>query len=110
MVQDILYDVVQDGTAKSASKYGATGALGAKTGTTNGGRDAWLVGFDDEVVVAVWVGFDKGKSMGLGGSQAALPIWADWMGAKGGSRPEVFDIGSALVEAGCLFGLGTVRD
>ena len=98
MVQDILYDVVQDGTAKSASKYGATGALGAKTGTTNGGRDAWLVGFDDEVVVAVWVGFDKGKSMGLGGSQAALPIWADWMGAKGGSRPEAFDTGSALVE------------
>ena len=55
----------------------------------------WLV---LTMVVAVWVGFDKGKSMGLGGSQAALPIWADWMGAKGGSRPEAFDIGSSLVE------------
>ncbi len=98
MVRDILQDVVVDGTAKSAKKYGAKGALGAKTGTTNGGRDAWLVGFDEDVVVAVWVGFDKGKSMGLGGSQAALPIWADWMASKGGSRPENFDTGRFLVE------------
>lgn len=98
MVRDILQDVVSGGTAKSASKYGAKGALGAKTGTTNGGRDAWLVGFDDDVVVAVWVGFDKGKSMGLGGSQAALPIWADWMASKGGSRPVTFDTGRFLVE------------
>ena len=98
MVTDILHDVVLDGTAKSTIKYGATGALAAKTGTTNDGRDAWLVGFDDEVVVAVWVGFDKGKSMGLGGSQAALPIWADWMASKGGTRPKEFTLPRSLVE------------
>ena len=98
MVTDILHDVVLDGTAKSTIKYGAKGALAAKTGTTNDGRDAWLVGFDDEVVVAVWVGFDKGKPMGLGGSQAALPIWADWMASKGGARPTEFTPPKGLVE------------
>ncbi len=97
MVTDILADVVESGTAKSTAKYGASGALAGKTGTTNNGRDAWFVGFDDEVVMAVWVGFDKGKSMGLGGSQAALPIWADWMAAKGGARPPTFSLDKSLV-------------
>jgi membrane carboxypeptidase/penicillin-binding protein len=35
--------------------------------------------------VAVWVGFDKGKPVGLTGSQAALPTWARFVAATGTS-------------------------
>ena len=59
-------------------RYGA-GALAGKTGTTNDNNDAWFVGYDSETIVAVWVGFDKGKPLGLTGSQAryqyGLGLW-----------------------------------
>jgi penicillin-binding protein 1A len=36
----------------------------------------------------VWVGFDQGKALGLPGSKAALPIWADFMKMATAGRPE----------------------
>jgi penicillin-binding protein 1A len=43
--------------------------------------DAWFVGFDPNITVGVWVGYDEKKSLGRGetGAQAALPIWMDFM-------------------------------
>jgi membrane carboxypeptidase/penicillin-binding protein len=52
-----------------------------KTGTTDGLRDAWFVGYTPDLVVGVWVGVDDGTSLGLTGSQAALPIWGPIMQA-----------------------------
>ena len=98
LVEDILRDVVDSGTAKSSARYGATGALAAKTGTTNNGRDAWLVGYDPKHILAVWVGHDKGEALGLGGSQAALPIWADWMSSSNPSRQSEFKRPKGLVQ------------
>ena len=66
---------VTDGTVRGVSRYEVTGPVAAKTGTTQGGRDAWVAGFTPDWVVVVWVGLDRGV-LGLGGSQAALPIWA----------------------------------
>ena len=34
-----------------------------KTGTSSDHRDAWFVGFTDELVVGVWVGNDDGRPM-----------------------------------------------
>jgi penicillin-binding protein 1A len=52
-----------------------------KTGTTNVNSDAWFVGFDDRLVVGVWVGRDDHTSIGIEetGSEAALPIWVEFM-------------------------------
>ena len=62
------------------------GALGrsdiaGKTGTTNEAKDAWFVGFTPEVVTAVYVGFDKPKSLGSSafGGTVALPVWVNYM-------------------------------
>jgi membrane carboxypeptidase/penicillin-binding protein len=33
--------------------------------------------------VAVWVGFDKGRDLGLTGGEAALPTWARFVAATG---------------------------
>src|SRR5262249_22826382 len=52
-----------------------------KTGSTDGLRDAWFVGYTPDLVVGVWVGVDDGTPLGLTGSQAALPIWATIMQA-----------------------------
>lgn len=52
-----------------------------KTGTTNDNSDAWFVGFDDRLVLGVWVGRDDHTPLGIEetGSETALPIWTDFM-------------------------------
>jgi len=77
----MLQDVVDRGTGAAARRYGVRGAVGGKTGSTNGYRDAWFVGFSSSVVAGVWVGLDQPAPIRDGGSGAsvALPIWADFM-------------------------------
>lgn len=48
--------------------------VAGKTGTTS--TDAWLVGFTPELSTAVWVGYDKGKTLGTAESRKAAPIFA----------------------------------
>ena len=55
------------------------GSLAGKTGTSNGWRDAWFVAYSPSIVVGVWVGFDDGRSIGLSGGDAALPIVARFL-------------------------------
>ncbi len=75
----LLEDVVQNGTARSASSLNRP--LGGKTGTTNDFADAWFVGFSPSLTTAVWVGFDSKKTLGdkEAGAVVALPIWMEYM-------------------------------
>ena len=77
----MLQDVVDRGTGAAARRYGVTGRVAGKTGTTNDYHDAWFVGFSSSAVVGVWVGFDQPQKIreGASGSRIALPIWADFM-------------------------------
>jgi penicillin-binding protein 1B len=77
LVTSLLEGVVRRGTAARAKALGLTGAIAGKTGTTDGYRDAWFVGYTSELVIGVWVGFDDERAVRLTGSQAALPIWMD---------------------------------
>ncbi len=79
LLTSLLEGVITSGTGASARALGVTGSIAGKTGTTNDGRDAWFVGYAPRLLVAVWVGFDGGDAHGLSGSEAALPIWADFM-------------------------------
>ena len=46
--------------------------VAVKTGTSQGARDAWAVGFSDRLLVAVWVGNHDGRRMnGVSGALAA---------------------------------------
>ncbi|QRN40579.1 MAG: PBP1A family penicillin-binding protein [Neisseriaceae bacterium] len=76
----MLQDVIQYGTGKAAQAIGRYD-VGGKTGTTNNQKDAWFVGFNTRVVTAVYVGYDRPKSMGsMGyGGRVALPIWVEYM-------------------------------
>lgn len=51
----------------------------AKTGTSSGQRDAWLVGFTPQLATAVWVGNDNDSPIYLTGDRGAGPIWAHFM-------------------------------
>jgi len=50
-------------------------AIGYKTGTSYGYRDAWSVGFDGRHVIGVWVGrADNGAVPGISGTLTAAPV------------------------------------
>lgn len=50
--------------------------VAGKTGTTN--TDAWLVGYTPELSTAVWVGYDKDRTINAVESHVAAPIFADF--------------------------------
>jgi penicillin-binding protein 1A len=55
--------------------------VAGKTGTTDEYTDAWFVGFDPDITIGVWVGFDLKKPIASNatGAVAALPIWTEIM-------------------------------
>ncbi|MCK5877222.1 MAG: PBP1A family penicillin-binding protein, partial [Candidatus Marithrix sp.] len=76
----MLKDVIRIGTAKRARILKRRDMAG-KTGTTSNLRDAWFVGYNSDIVTAVWIGFDKPRSLGYKetGGRTALPMWMDFM-------------------------------
>jgi penicillin-binding protein 1A len=78
-MKKILRAVVEEGTAQKAKELKRV--LYGKTGTTNDYSDAWFIGFDERLVVGVWVGRDDHKPIGTKetGARAALPIWMEFM-------------------------------
>ncbi len=82
VVSSLLRSVVEEGTGRKALKIKRP--LAGKTGTANGQRDGWFVGFSPQMACGVWVGFDDHSRMGRGwatGSGTALPIWVQFMDA-----------------------------
>ena len=74
---DLLQDVVRYGTAHGAA---LPGFAAGKTGTTQDSRDAWFVGFDDRLVVGVWVGNDDDSPMkGVVGGTLPASIWKQFL-------------------------------
>lgn len=57
------------------------GEVAAKTGTTQDFRDAWTVGYTQNISVAVWAGNNDNRPMryGADGVYAAAPLWRDFM-------------------------------
>ena len=86
LVTSMMRSVISAGTGNGVRRAGFTLDAAGKTGTTNDLRDAWFVGFTPELLTVVWVGFDDNQPVGLSGSQAALPIWADFMKRALGGR------------------------
>ncbi|MDH4300638.1 MAG: PBP1A family penicillin-binding protein, partial [Nitrospira sp.] len=77
LVTSLLKGVVDRGTASKARALGVKGPVAGKTGTTDGSRDAWFVGYSPDIAIGVWVGFDDERALKLTGAQAALPIWSE---------------------------------
>lgn len=81
ILDDMMKDVINRGTAAQAQGWGLRNSAGktAFAGKTGTSRDGWFAGFTPELVVVVYVGFDNGDDLGMKGSDSAMPIWADFM-------------------------------
>ena len=86
MVTNMLSAVVDQGTARAARGAVKGTAIAGKTGTS---RDGWFVGYTQNLVCVVWIGFDDNQQLGLTGASAALPAWTDFMSAAIEIRPEL---------------------
>ena len=83
VMTNLLRGVLVRGTAQRAADMAAMWPLAGKTGTVDDNTDAWFIGFDPDITVGVWIGFDEKKSLGTAeqGSFSALPIWMEFMRA-----------------------------
>ena len=74
-----LMGVIKRGTAKNINNFSYQ--IAGKTGTTNENQDAWFIGYNSEITVGVFVGYDEPKSLGKfeTGSRVAAPIFRDFM-------------------------------
>ncbi|HEY0160677.1 MAG TPA: PBP1A family penicillin-binding protein [Thermoanaerobaculia bacterium] len=79
VMNDVLKDVFDYGTAGRARALGFKHEYAGKTGTTNNYRDAWLIGYSPRILSLVWIGFDDGHSVRLAGGDACVPIWTKHM-------------------------------
>ena len=62
--------------------------IAGKTGTTNDQVDAWFSGFNSDLVVTAWIGFDNPKSLHEYAAGLALPLWIDFMKEALKGKPE----------------------
>lgn len=85
VMDSMLKDVVNRGTAAPVRARGLKANVAGKTGTS---RDGWFAGFTPNLVCVVWVGFDDGSQLGLTGANSALPIWTDFMSVALAEHPD----------------------
>ena len=98
MVTDMLRDVLDYGTATKANgalKFSSDFA--AKTGTTNDFKDVWLVGYNKNISLGVWMGYEKNKSLAQANKTYGQPsarvnaLWATFMNS-------LYDVNQELVD------------
>lgn len=87
LMTSALHDVVERGTAKLAKNLGRNDLAG-KTGTTQNQVDAWFAGYNPDLVAVSWMGFMIPQSLHEYGSQAALPMWMDFIQVALKGKPE----------------------
>jgi membrane peptidoglycan carboxypeptidase len=79
--QDLIFmmeNVVRTGTGQRA-QFGGWEIAG-KTGTTQGARDAWFIGFTADYVAGVWMGYDDNTPLtGVTGGGLPAEIWRETM-------------------------------
>jgi penicillin-binding protein 1A len=85
----MMRDVIRRGTGRRALTLGRRDLAG-KTGTSNDQRDAWFGGFNPDLAVVTWVGFDSDEPLGAGeeGGRTALPMWIHFMRDAMAGAPE----------------------
>ncbi len=88
-ITSMMEGVVQGGTATVMREVGKP--IAGKTGTTSDGKDLWFVGFSPDLVVGLYIGYDKPRSLGRNaqGGHTAGPIARDFMKFALADKPAV---------------------
>jgi penicillin-binding protein 1A len=88
-ITSMMEGVVQGGTAIALKEVGKP--IAGKTGTTNDQKDAWFVGFSPDLVVGIYMGYDKPRNLGrtATGGHLAAPIARDFMKLALADKPAI---------------------
>jgi penicillin-binding protein 1A len=88
-IVSMMEGVVQRGTATVVRSVGKP--IAGKTGTTNDEKDVWFIGFSPDIVVGVYMGYDKPRHIARGatGGHMAAPIVADFLKVALADKPPV---------------------
>ncbi len=88
-ITSMMEGVVQGGTAAVMRDVGKP--IAGKTGTTTDGKDVWFVGFSPDLVVGLYLGYDKPRSLGRSaqGGHTAGPIARDFMKFALADKPAI---------------------
>ena len=78
-ITSMMEGVVLRGTATTLQELNRP--IAGKTGTTNDEKDAWFIGFTQNLVVGLYLGFDQPRTLGKGstGGGLAAPIFKEFM-------------------------------
>ena len=87
LMNSALKGVIQQGTATDAKVLNRNDLAG-KTGTTNEQVDAWFAGYNPDLVVTTWIGFDTPHPLHEYAARLALPVWIDFMKVALHGKPE----------------------
>lgn len=96
IVTDMMRDVLTAGTgtrARGAIKFGSDFA--AKTGTSQNFHDVWFVGYNPNISLGVWMGYDKRRTLNQFNGTYLMPhirvnlLWASLMNAAYDQNPEL---------------------
>jgi penicillin-binding protein 1A len=90
-ITSMMEGVVTRGTAAGAGFKELGKPIAGKTGTTNDEKDVWFIGFSPDMVVGVFMGYDKPRHIGdraTGGALAA-PIVREFMKVALADKPAV---------------------
>ncbi len=87
LMNSALMGVIQHGTAHEATVLNRKDIAG-KTGTTNEQVDAWFAGYNPDLVVTTWVGYDTPHPLHEYAARLALPLWIDFMKVALKGKPE----------------------
>jgi len=86
-LHDVLASVVREGTGRAAR---INGPSAGKTGTSQGYRDAWFVGFTPDIIVGVWVGNDDNSpTRNVTGGDLPARIWNEFVTQSVAARAKV---------------------
>ena len=85
LMANLMQGVVNGGTGYALrSRFGLTGEMAGKTGTTNDNADGWFIGYTPQLTAGAWAGFEDmqvhfAALANGGGSASALPICGYFM-------------------------------
>lgn len=97
IMTDMLRDVMKPGgtatLAKSQLKFSSDFA--AKSGTTQDHNDVWLVGYNPNISVGVWMGYEKQRTLNVFNNRYQHPsnrvnrLWANYLNTLYDINPEL---------------------
>ncbi len=91
-ITSMMEGVVLRGTAGGVGFQKEVGKpIAGKTGTTSDYKDAWFIGFTPDLVVGVYIGYDKPRTLGRGmtGGAVAAPVVKNFLKVALADKPAV---------------------